>query len=259
MSANVTVPPPDGGFPGSGDRFIRGTFARWNDSQGWIDRDGLPLPEMMFVIGHTTVLQRWKNGKAEVKTTHPLPDVEELNKAVPVQEWELGLNGKPRPPWELTFVVYMIELKTAAIYTYANSTFGAMLAYNHLEEQIDVMRMLRGEHVLPIVRSEKRPMKTQFGMKTRPHWQIVDWRTPRGSGPVLAPQSPTPQLSSSTTATSPATDMALAPVAASTPVTAPAAAAASTTAPATSMVLDSTNPVKPATMAEIIADELPWK
>ena len=125
----------------------------------------------MFVIGYTTALQRWKDNKPETITEHPLPDPKQLNAAIPVTEWEIGLDGKPRPPWKLVYVIYMIDLKTGAIFTYANSTYGAKLAYEHLEEQIGVMRMLRGEHVLPIVRLEKRPMKTQFGMKSRPHLQ----------------------------------------------------------------------------------------
>ena len=41
MSANVTVPPSDGGSPTGlpGDRVMRGTIARWASSTGWVDRD----------------------------------------------------------------------------------------------------------------------------------------------------------------------------------------------------------------------------
>jgi hypothetical protein len=205
----------------------------------------------MLIIGYTTVLQKWKDGKAEVKSAHPLPDPKVLNNEIPVAEWELDLAGKPTEPWKLTYVIYMIDLKTGAIFTYVNSTYGAMLAYNNLEEQIGVMRMLRGEHVFPIVHLEKRPMKTQFGMKTRPHLHIVDWRAAKGGGggPRLAPQSPTPQLAGpAPTAPTPAA-----------PATAPAAAptAAPAPAPAASAVLANTQPVKPVTVAELIADELP--
>jgi hypothetical protein len=203
----------------------------------------------VFVIGYTTVLQKWKCQKAEVISTHPLPDPDALNTAIPVSEWELDPAGKPTPPWKLTYVIYFIDLNTGALFTYANSTFGAMLAYNNLEEQIGVMRILREEHALPIVRLEKRPMKTQYGMKTRPHLQVIDWRAPGGGGPKLAPQSPTPQLTG--------------PAAAPTPTapTAPAAARApapTPPTPSTSAVLDNTKPVKPVTVAELVADEIPW-
>jgi len=225
----------------------------------------------MLVVGYITVPRRWKDKKAEYKTEHPLPDPEQLNAAIPVAEWEIGLDGKPREPWKLTYVIYMVDaFKTGALYTYAHDTYGAMLAYNNLEEQIAVMRMLRGEHVFPIVHLERRPMKTTHGMKTRPHLQVMDWRAP-GSVPVV-PQSPTPQLSGPATAAAPAAAAASAPAPAAAPTATPAAAAAPAappTAPATvppaaspttastSAVLDNTKPVKPVTVAELIADELP--
>jgi len=179
MSANVTAPPSDGGSPTGlpGDRVMRGTIARWASSTGWVDRDGLPLPKTMLVIGYITVLRRWKEKRPEYISEHPLPDPDVLNKAIPITEWETGLDGKPRRPWALTYVVYLVDLKTGALYTYAHDTYGAMQAYNALEEQIAVMRMLRGEHVFPIVQLEQRPWKSQqYGMLMRPHFQVVDWR-----------------------------------------------------------------------------------
>ena len=40
------------------------------------------------------------------------------------------------------------------------------------------MRMVRGARVMPLVNLGERPMKTKFGMKTRSHFEIVDWKTP---------------------------------------------------------------------------------
>jgi hypothetical protein len=123
MSTNVTVPPSGGGSPLSlsRNRLLRGTIARWTDTTGWTDNDGLPLPETMFVIGYTTALQRWKDNKPETITEHPLPDPATLNAAIPVAEWEIGLDGKPRLPWKLVYVIYLIDLNTGAIFTYSNS------------------------------------------------------------------------------------------------------------------------------------------
>jgi len=257
MTMNVPVPPSsDGGFPAGlpGDRVTRGTPARWDETKSWTDRDGLPLPDTMLVIGYITILRRWKDKRPEDKIEHPLPDPEQLNAAIPVAEWEIGLDGKPQKPWKLTYVVYLVDLKTGSLFTYANNTFGAMLAYNNLEEQIAVMRMLRGEHVYPIVRLEKRPMKTNFGMKTRPHFHPIDWRSPGGSsGSQLMPQAPTPQISGPSTQPSPAP----APTTPSSlPTSPPPPATAASVAPA-STILDHTRPVKPVTVGELIADELP--
>ena len=252
MSANVTVPPSDGGSPAGlpGDRVMRGTIARWASSTGWVDRDGLPLPETMLVIGYVTVLRRWKEKRPEYITEQPLPEPDELNAAIPISEWDVGLDGKPRRPWALTYVVYLVDLKTGALYTYAHDTYGAMQAYNALEEQIAVMRMLRGEHVFPIVQLEQRPWKSQqYGMLMRPHFQVVDWRASGGT-PAISP-TPTPQLTGPMAVTPPAASAA-----------APAATPATTSAPPSatatqSPILDAMKPVKPVTVAEAIADELP--
>src|SRR5262249_33960396 len=113
MTANVTGPPANGGFL-PGDRVMRGITARWSDTAGWIDRDGLPLPDTMLVVDYTTVLRRWKDKRAYYITEHPLPDPEQLNAAIPIAEWEIGLDGKPTKPWKLTYVVYLVDLKTGA-------------------------------------------------------------------------------------------------------------------------------------------------
>jgi hypothetical protein len=193
----------------------------------------------------TTVLQRWKDKKAEVISTHPLPDTDELNAKVPASEWEIGLDGKPQKPWKTVYIIYLVDLQTGALFTYFNSTYGAMLMYTQLEDQVSVMRMLRGAQVLPVVCPEKRPLKTQFGLKSRPHLQIIDWRTPSSGDPKLAPPSSTPQL------TGPAQSGSTTPTTAA-PASTPATPTAST-------ILDNTKPVKQVTIAEFVADEILWK
>src|SRR5262249_6704401 len=144
-------------------------------------------------------------------------------------------------------------------------TFGAYLCYTNLEEAIAVMRMLRGEHVYPIVHLEKRPWKSaKFGMQMRPHLQPTgDWRspgrfqsmppspTPQISGPSTPTPTPTPTMPTPTsTPTTPATP-ATPSSPPSTPSTPPPAAAAS--APPSSTILDHMEPVKPVTVGELIA------
>jgi hypothetical protein len=251
---NETTPSSNSGFL-PGDRVTRGTVARWSESAGWVDRDGLPLPDTMFVVGYTTTVRRWVDNKPIDITEHPLPDPEQLNATIPVEQWERGLDGNPRKPWSRTYFIYMVDLKTGALYTYANSTFGCMLCFTNLEEQVALMRMLRGEHVLPIVHLERRPMKTNFGMKTRPHLEIKEWRAIGGS--PLVSQSLPLQLPRPATAAAPAAAPSAAspPAAPVVPVASPSAAAPAT--PSASTVLDNTKPVKPVTVAELIADELP--
>ena len=137
-----------------------------------------------------------------------MPDVDALNAAIP-KPWPTGLNGQEEPPYAVHYVVHFCDPQTGALYTFANKTYGSKLAYERLEEQIAVVRALRGANVVPVVLLDQAPMKTvNFGMKSRPHFKVVDFKVPpgsRGDGDgQLMPQSPTPQLSGPTGAAAPA-------------------------------------------------------
>jgi len=182
-------------------RLIRGVVAKFVDGR-WHDADGLPLPARLLVVGTTRALQCWREQKPIdtiiEQPDEPLPDVNALNEQIPKNEWENGLDGKPRGPWQLNHVVYLINMETADSYTYLNSTYGASIAVEQLNDKLDLMRRMRGAHVLPIVALESRPMKTAFGPKQRPHFTIVEWRNMEPPTPAIAPPTPpsptTPQL-----------------------------------------------------------------
>jgi hypothetical protein len=161
-------------------RLIQGVILKCVDGR-WTDGDGLAPPSEMLVIGITHALQCWGKEQDLLDTIieepdKSLPDPEALNAQIPVEEWGLGLDGKPRGPWQFNWVVYLLDVATASTYTYLNSTTGARIAVERLEDKLKWMRMLRGNDVTPIVRLESRPMKTNFGPKMRPEFSIVEWR-----------------------------------------------------------------------------------
>jgi hypothetical protein len=125
-------------------------------------------------------LQCWQDGlPSEVILKAPgkdLPDVDELNAKIPQEEWEDGLDGKPRPPWQHVWIAYLIRTTDAMMFTFLNSTTGARLAVQKLASQVNNMRVLRGANVVPIVKLSAKPMRTMFGEKMRPSFEIVDWR-----------------------------------------------------------------------------------
>jgi hypothetical protein len=168
MSADQSVPATNEG--GDNDSLIKGTIARCNDGV-WTDRDGQPLPEKLIVMGTTRAVQLWKNQKA-VKTHKladgPLPSVDALNLAIPVSEWEPGLDKQPRPPWVRQAVCYLVDPRDGTTFTYLNSTVGARICIQNLEDRIDMMRSLRGPGIAAVVRPDKKPMKTSWGVKFRP-------------------------------------------------------------------------------------------
>jgi hypothetical protein len=196
--SNYVTPIDDDGFSGSlnSGRVGKGSFLKWNDSQHWLDRDGLVPPSLMLVVAVNEILQRWHEKKPEVITDKPLPDPEELNSAIPIEEWEIGIDGKPRKPWQHVVVVYLVNLGTGEFYTYSAATIGAHMAYDHLKEAVITMRTLRGTKCMPLVNLAERPMKTNFGMRSRPHFEIVGWKTPGedGGAQALPPTTSPAQL-----------------------------------------------------------------
>jgi hypothetical protein len=226
----------------SSDRLLRGTHARWTDAKSWHDRDGLPIPSPLLVVSVVTALQRWLNKVPEVITAKPLPDPSELNAAIPQSEWEIGLDGKPRPPWVTVFAVYMIDLRNGQLFTAVNSTTGWRMAVEALREQVAIKRMLHaGARMLPIVEPQSRPFKTAFGDRKRPHLHVVDWKASGGDQAVTT--QPAPQLSGPATV-----KQTLDQFAAEDASKHPAAAAANLT-----------DPPKPVSSEEFFDDEIPWK
>ena len=76
-------------------------------------------------------MQRFEDGMPRkddvyVRTpTNPLPDIDELNAKIPQDQWDLGINGKPRPPWVHSYAAYLLDPIDASIATYINSSGGA--------------------------------------------------------------------------------------------------------------------------------------
>ena len=245
----VTQQDDDDGYSGSlvSGRLIKGQLLRWNETNGWLDRDGLRPPEIMLAIALSEALQCWKGKKpVEAITDKPLPDVNALNAAVPMSEWEPGLDGKPKPPWVHQFIAYLIDPASGGTFTYLNSTVGARIAIDQLKEKVITMRALRGARVVPVVRLTHRPMKTFVGMKHRPEFEIVEWRKPGGDGgdTVLAgPQ--VPQLTGPKSKPEPKPDPKPDPKTGS-------RSSAATTA------LDALEAVSEPSMGEVLKDEIPW-
>jgi hypothetical protein len=122
------------------------------------------------------------------------------------------------------------------------------------------MRALRGSRVMPIVNLSERPMKTSFGMRRRPHFEIIGWKTPGDDAKAVLVKPTTPQLSGRAAA---AENPPAAAAAVSTPALTPASDAtrprqAKPPVDLSTETLAAMGDVKPVTTAEILDDELPW-
>jgi hypothetical protein len=244
----------DDGFGANGWK-PRGVPANWTDQRGWHDRDGVPLPSPLLAIGVSTFLRSYKP-KYDENRERPLPSAASLNEAIPRSEWPTGLNGQLEGPWKLNYEILLLYPATGTLYAFSNSTWGAQLCHDALQDQVMTMRMLRGRRVCPVVIPDKRPMPTDFGMKSRPHLQLTgEWRELPGlSGDMPPPALPlASQLAPPQEAPPEAAEP---PQAAATAPPAPAARAVAALE-AAQATLDAMQPVKPVPIEEFINDSLP--
>jgi len=157
------------------DRVIQGTLIKCVDGH-WTDRDkrAIPPSTRLLALATHTLLQLWHDNQPTEtilkKPGQPLPDVDALNAKIPQAQWEDGLNGKPRPPWQ------MLDGTNAERLTFINSTLGARIAVENLKDKVKWMRAMRGADVFPLVELSSAPMKTKRGTKTRPEFRVVEWR-----------------------------------------------------------------------------------
>ncbi len=170
------------------DRIIIGTLLKFNAEGKWTEMGiTFPASTRLLALAVTDVLQRWHDQRViETITAKPLPDPEKLNKLIPENEWEVDVSGKPRKPWQHTWVIYLLNEATCEKYTYANSTVGTRIAVETLQDRVAWMRRLRGANIVPEVELGSRPFKTQYGMRPRPDFKIAGWRH-LGGEPQAAP------------------------------------------------------------------------
>jgi hypothetical protein len=229
------------------------TIRGFNTTKGWIDRDGVTMSAGPYlVIGIDECLRRWKDNQAFYIHEKPLPDPKALNDAIPKSEWEMGLDNRPRPPWEHTVCVGLVDPETGETYSYMHGTAGAHYAYDELRERTIVMRELRGANVKPIVELSTKPMKTQYGQTTRPHFKIVGWKY-SGGDPAIAGNGGSPQLTGPVAVTPPTTEAPTAAAAA-----APKSGKPSINLGAKKDALDTLLDVEPVTSEEVLNDSIPW-
>jgi hypothetical protein len=241
-------------------------YLKWTASEGWHDQDGLPPPEILVLVKLSSFLQRWtKVDDRNVATTiteHPLPDINELNEAIPKAEWPVGRKGEKEPPFKHYCGFKLVNPVAGTQYFYANSTAGAQLLYDDMDESVSTVRALRGDRCFPVVKLGQTSWTSKkWGSVLRPHFEILQWKVlgggnggdqvpapapaPQLTGPVL---EPTPEVKPEPTATSTSTQ----PRQPKKPITVSAY---------TQAVMGALPDAKPVTTEELLDDSLenlPW-
>jgi hypothetical protein len=185
----------DDGFDGfagqesQSSRIIQGDVLKFGNDGVWSNRsaDEPFAPERELVMVEIArVSQKWLNS-TPVETRFippgaPMPDIDDLNAACPRAEWTKDLNGNPRGPWQNQTVAYLLDLENMERFTFPTGTIGGNIAIGEIVDKVKMMRRYRGGNVYPAVRLKSKPMKTKFGQRPRPHFELQRWVTLGGGG-----------------------------------------------------------------------------
>jgi hypothetical protein len=170
-------------------RIIQGDLLKFSNDGIWSDRSTnavFPPNRELAVADLQRVSQKWIN-KERVETRliapgQPMPDIDELNAACPKSEWGPDLNNNLRGPWQNQTLLYLIDLSSMEKFTFPTGTIGGSIAVGEIVEKTKTMRRFRGINVYPVVLLRSKSMKTKFGTRPRPHFEVQRWITLGGIG-----------------------------------------------------------------------------
>lgn len=178
------------------------TRLRFTNDFVWVDDDEEEIEKgrEFIVVDRERVLQKWGPDQTPLETRwldpkEPWPDIEALNNNTPKKEWREGADGKQQGPWQAQWIIRLLDVRSMDKLTYPTSTTGGHMAVGDLSGRVKTMRRLRGGQVYPIVTLSDVHMKTKFGGRQRPHFEIVRWVYLGDDGNALpVAEKPRPQL-----------------------------------------------------------------
>jgi hypothetical protein len=181
-----------------GGSMIRGEKLKFTNAAEWVNADGEVIPAdcEFLIVEVRKALQKWSDDRpveTRVLADDELfPDVNRMNAEEPPESWREAF-GKKVGPWQRTVFIYMIDPKTMRGYTYPTSTFGGFRAVSDLKADVKRARLLHGtDNIFPLVTLGSTPMKTQYGGRDRPAFEVVRFVPIGGNAtPLLAdPKAP---------------------------------------------------------------------
>jgi hypothetical protein len=179
---------------------IQGTLLRFGITARWEARDDRVISDDVRLIVTDIIRKvvKWGLDKGPPEETiivpygQPFPDIEGMNDAIPRNQWRQGFNGL-EGRWQPQQNVVLLNPLTMEVFTFITSTKGGFAAIRELVDKVKAMRKYRGPGVSPIVILGNKPMRTKYGERRRPDFNIIDWVGMRGTGGVdTQPALPAP-------------------------------------------------------------------
>jgi hypothetical protein len=134
----------------------------------------------------------------------PEPDLDALNNAIPESQWRMRF-GKKEKPYRLQRVLEFLDHRSMERLSWPSyvEVIGSSIAADEVKRRISVVRRLRGEDLVPVVRLEHVHMPNSYKPdRQRPHLAVMGWCR-LGSGgiemvdvtkPTTIEAKPTPRI-----------------------------------------------------------------
>jgi hypothetical protein len=161
---------------------LPGTRMKFDNTGAWITHpDGVAYTgKKVIVVNNRRVLVKWI-GNMPVETEElapgaPWPDVEARNDAAGKEEWREDLNGVLVGPWQAQRILEFFDPTTLTRLSWPTATIGGRIAINDLIDKVRWMaKFHRDQAIYPLVVLCSKTMRTSFGPRPRPHFEVRQW------------------------------------------------------------------------------------
>jgi hypothetical protein len=108
--------------------------------------------------------------------------------------WEIGLDGKPKDPWSLQYLLPLENFENGEIVIFTSATAGGRMSIAELSQAWS-RHVKRGSRAMPIVKlSVDNFTSKKFGAVQRPLFEITGWDEAPASGVEIAPPTAASEL-----------------------------------------------------------------
>jgi hypothetical protein len=173
------------GDDGRPQRSMQGDSKLKFNDPNWSVNDVLCNDRVLICYDRTFAAIHWgEPGEPPIKV-EPLrrgekpPDLKERNEKIPREDWRIGFNGEPEPPWQLQRVLEFLDFESGERLSWPSNVtvIGSSIAAEELERRIKIVRRLRnGDPVYPQVKLTHTLFPTRYRKdRQRPYLEIVGW------------------------------------------------------------------------------------
>jgi len=164
-----------------GGSIIQGVLVKFSAEAEWVTSSGdeMSREQELIAIDILRIVQKWIDQKPVETIIVPpgekFPDVKAMNEAAPKSEWRENLNGELVGPWQMQYVLYLLDAHSLDKFTFPTSTIGGGIAMRLLADKVGWMRKHRSPDACAVITLDDTFFPTRYGGRQRPHFKVVRW------------------------------------------------------------------------------------